>query len=218
MKSSPNSTKINLIACLVSLFSSILQAFGLYNIHSCSGVTEGGVLGAVLLFQNWWSISPAISGFILNFLCYFLGWKKLGRVFLVYSAVSTLGFSVSYKLFEQFPPLWPQLYDTPLLAAVLGAVFIGLGAGICIRIGGATCGDDALAMSLSAMTGIPIQWIYLMTDLTVLALSLTYIPISRLAYSLLTVIFSGQLIGLVQRLPIPNGWGAKEDEEPSIPG
>ena len=209
--------KINLIACLVSLFSSILQAFGLYNIHSCSGVTEGGVLGAVLLFQNWWSISPAISGFILNFLCYFLGWKNLGRVFLVYSAVSTLGFSVSYKLFEQFPPLWPQLYDTPLLAAVLGAVFIGLGAGICIRIGGATCGDDALAMSLSAMTGIPIQWIYLMTDLTVLVLSLTYIPISRLAYSLLTVILSGQLIGLVQRLPIPNGRGAKEDEEPSIP-
>ena len=35
------------------------------------------------------------------------------------------------------------------------------------------------------------------SDLTVLLLSLSYIPLGRIAYSLLTVILSGQLIGLV---------------------
>ena len=36
--------------------------------------------------------------------------------------------------------------------------------------------------------------------LIVLGLSLTYIPVRRIGYSLLTVILSGQLIGLMQRI------------------
>lgn len=54
-------------------------------------------------------------------------------------------------------------------------------------------------MSLSHVTHWNIQWVYLLSDLIVLALSLTYIPAKRLVYSLLTVILSGQLIGLIQR-------------------
>ena len=54
-------------------------------------------------------------------------------------------------------------------------------------------------MSLSRRIKIPIERVYLITDLTVLALSLTYLPLSRLACSLLTVTLSGKLIGLIQR-------------------
>ena len=97
------------------------------------------------------------------------------------------------------PPLWPQIAQRPLLAAVLGALFIGIGAGLCVRVGGATSGDDALAMSLSHLTKIPIQWLYLISDLTVLLLSLSYIPLGRIGYSLLTVILSGQIIGWISK-------------------
>ena len=89
----------------------------------------------------------------------------------------------------------------PLAAALLGAVFIGIGAGLCVRAGGATCGDDALAMSLERILNTKIERIYLVSDMTVLLLSLSYIPFRRIAYSLLTVILSGQIIGLVQRIP-----------------
>ena len=61
----------------------------------------------------------------------------------------------------------------PLVAAILGAVFVGIGTGICVRIGGAICGDDALAMSISHITRLRIEWVYLISDLTVLGLSLT---------------------------------------------
>ena len=81
----------------------------------------------------------------------------------------------------------------------MGALFIGIGAGLCVRAGGATTGDDALAMSLSHITKLPIQRIYLISDLSVLLLSLSYIPFRRIAYSLLTVILSGQIIGLIQK-------------------
>jgi len=184
--------------CLIAFLSSAFQAFGIYNVHSVSSITEGGVLGAVLLIEHWLHISPAVSGAALNAICYMLGFRTLGRSFIGYSVVAAGGFSFSYRIFEQFPPLWPGLAGYPLLAALAGALFIGIGSGVCVRIGGATCGDDALAMSLNHITRIPIQWVYMATDLGVLLLSLTYIPYQKIGWSLLTVLLSSQIIGWVQ--------------------
>lgn len=192
--------KLKTTNCIVAFLSSALQAFGMYNIHALSGVTEGGVLGATLLFDHWFGLSPAVSSFVLNIACYVLGWRTLGKSFIAYSAIAACGYSACYAVCELFPPLWPGIASLPLLASVVGALFIGVGAGLCVRAGGATTGDDALAMSLSHLTKIPIQWIYLTSDLIVLGLSLTYIPVRRIGYSLLTVILSGQLIGLMQRI------------------
>lgn len=195
--------RLKVRSCLIAVASSAFMAFGLYHVHSFSGVTEGGVLGMTLLLHHWLGISPAISGFILNLACYLVGWKLLGKEFIAYSLVSAGGFSISYKIFEQFDPLWPQLAQMPLMASVVGALFVGIGAGLCVRVGGAPGGDDALAMSISRVAHIKIEWVYLLSDLVVLALSISYIPLNRIAYSLLTVILSGQIIGLIQRIPAP---------------
>lgn len=191
--------EISLRPCAVAFLSAGFLAFGMYNIHAVANITEGGVLGAVLLFQHWFGLSPAVSNLILNSLCYLFGWKTFGKTFVAYSAMASLGYSAVYFLCEQFPPLYPQIASMPLTASLVGSVFVGVGSGVCVRVGGATSGDDALAMSLSKVTRIPIQWIYLASDLAVLALSLSYIPLRRIAYSLLTVILSGQIIGLLQK-------------------
>ena len=136
-------------------------------------------------------------------LCYLLGFRLLGKEFIAYSVVAGGSFSIFYAIFEQFPPLWPQLADTPLLAAIVGSLFVGIGVGLCVRIGSAPTGDDSLALSLSSLLKVKIQWVYLASDLIVLALSISYIPLGRLAYSLLTVILSGQIIGFVQRAKLP---------------
>ena len=192
--------KLKISNCLILLAGSVIQAIGIYNIHSLSNVTEGGVLGLTLLLQHWFQISPAVSSLILNLVCYAIGWRLLGKEFIGYSLVSICAYSASYGLFEQFPPLWPDIALYPLLAAIAGALFIGIGAGLCVRAGGATAGDDALAMSFSHLFRLPIQRIYLISDLAVLLLSLSYIPMQRIAYSLLTVILSGQIIGWIQKI------------------
>ena len=198
--------------CLMAFGGSTILAFGLYNIHALSGVTEGGILGMTLLLHHWFHLSPALSGLVMNVLCYLIGWKLLGKEFIAYSIVAGGGFSVFYAIVEQFDPLWPQLADHPLLAAVLGALFVGVGVGLSVRSGGAPGGDDALAMSISALTHWNIQWAYLISDLVVLALSATYIDLERLGCSLLTVLLSGQMIGLIQRLG-----GREEGAEPEFP-
>ena len=183
----------------LSVIGGAILAFGLHNVHALSGVTEGGILGATLLFRHWFGVSPAVSGLIMNAICYLIGLKTLGAAFIAYSSISGGSFSLFYAIVERFEPLWPGLANYPLPAAVLGAVFVGVGVGLGVRAGGAPSGDDALAMSLSNLLRWPIERGYLITDLTVLALSITYIDLPRLLCSLLTVLLSGKIIGLVQR-------------------
>ena len=52
--------------CAVAFFASAFQAFGMYNIHALSGVTEGGIFGLILLLNHWLGLSPAFSSLILN--------------------------------------------------------------------------------------------------------------------------------------------------------
>ena len=194
--------KLKFSNCMIIFLGSVIQAVGIYNIHSLADVTEGGVLGLTLLLQHWFAISPALSSFVLNLICYGIGWRTLGKDFIGYSLVSISIYSASYWLLEQFPPLWPEIASYPLIAALAGALFIGIGAGLCVRAGGATAGDDALAMSFSRIFRVPLERIYLISDLTVLFLSLSYIPLKRIAYSLLTVILSGQIIGIIQKIKV----------------
>ena len=193
-------SRLSVKKCCLALVGAAVQAVGVCNIHAYSGVTEGGVLGATLLIQHWLHISPAVSSLVLNTACYLLGFRTLGREFIWYSLLAGGGFSVFYALCEPFAPLWPGLVTSPLACALVGAVFVGVGAGLSVRAGGAPGGDDALAMSLSRILKWDIQWVYLLSDLLVLALSASYIPWQRLGYSLLTVLLSGQIIGLVQKL------------------
>ena len=192
--------KLRTSNCLIIFLGSVIQAIGIYNVHAISNVTEGGVLGLTLLLKQWFFLSPAVTSLALNAICYALGWKTLGKSFIAYSALSIGTYSGAYALCEQFPPLWPEIANYPLIAAIAGALFIGIGAGVCVRAGGATAGDDALAMSLNHITGWSIERIYLISDLTVLILSLSYIPFRRIAWSLLTVVLSGQIIGLIQKI------------------
>ena len=135
---------------LIILSGAAITAFGIYNVHDVADITEGGVLGLNLLLLHWFGLSPAVTNFVLTAVCFFIGWRALGKKFIVNSAIAVLGFSVFYALCEQTPRLFPQIADHPWLAAVVGALFIGLGAGLSVSENAAQSGDDALALAFHA--------------------------------------------------------------------
>ena len=180
-----------------------IASFGIHNIHQQTGITEGGVIGAMLLVEHWLGFSPAYITPVLDALCYVLALRFLGGRFLRTSVISTLSVSLCYKLWEQFPPMLPDLSGRPLAAAMLGGLFVGVGVGLIVRQGGSSGGDDALALVISRVTHLRLSFAYLFTDLTVLGLSLTYIPVNRIAFSLVTVTLSSFLIDQVQQVRLP---------------
>ena len=165
---------------LLILLGAMICTFGIHNIHQRTHITEGGMIGLMLLVERWLNISPAYITPVLDISCYLLACKFLGGRFIKISIVSTACVSGFYKIWELFPPMLPDLSAHPLTAAVLGGMFVGIGVGLIVRQGGSSGGA------------------YLFTDLTVLILSLSYIPLRRIVFSLITVTISSCLIDLVK--------------------
>lgn len=181
------------------LLGAAILAFGLYNVHAQSRITEGGVLGATLLIHHFTGISPSISEVVMDIICYALGVKFLGKSFLKYAAAATLSFAGFYAIFERIGHVLPDMSGIPLLAAVVGGIFVGTGVGLVVRAGGAAGGDDALALVLSKLFRCNVSFAYFLTDFVVLMLSLSYIPVRNIVCSLVTVTLSSFIIGRIHK-------------------
>lgn len=175
-----------------------IATFGLHNIHQRTGITEGGVLGMLLFVNHWTGLPASLVSPVLDLACYAAALKVLGAGFLCTALVSSAAMAAWFKVWEFLPYLLPDLSAQPLAAAILGGLFIGVGVGLIIRQGGSSGGDDALALVIHKLSGWGLARCYLLTDLTVLALSLSYIPAWRIAFSLITVTLSSFLIEKVQ--------------------
>ncbi len=195
------------------LAGTAISAFGMVNIHQRVHITEGGVLGMILLLNYWFHIPASLLSPILDAISYAAGFKYLGKAFLPRSIAATLSLAFFLRFWEVVPFRLPDLSAHPLLAAVFGACFVGVGVGIIVRQGISSGGDDALALVISKITGCKISRAYLATDLTVLALSLSYIPVTRIAYSLVTVTVSSLLIDAVSSFRVPERLGEKAGRE-----
>lgn len=187
---------------LIALGAAICT-FGIHNIHQRVNITEGGIIGLMLLVEHWLGVSPAYITPILDAACYLLAFKYLGGMFIKLSLISTLCVSGWYKVWEQLPYLFPDLSQKPLVGALVGGVFVGVGFGLIIRQGGSGGGDDALALTISHLFRWRLSVAYMFTDFVVLALSLTYIPFLRIAFSIITVTISSNLIDLVKNFKWP---------------
>ena len=184
------------IACIV--IGTAIASFGLHNVHQRTEITEGGVLGMILLLNHWFHIPAAIASPALDLCCYLLAFRMLGKDFLKTSTFASVCLAGWFFLWERLPYLFPDLSGSPLLAAIAGALFIGVGVGLVVRKGASSGGDDALAMAISKALKCRIAAAYLFTDVTVLLLSLTYLPVHKIAFSLITVTLSSTLLDLVK--------------------
>lgn len=195
------------------LLGAMICSFGIHNIHQRTNITEGGVIGFMLLLEHWLKLSPAYITPVLDIVCYAFAYKFLGGNFIKISVISTLSVSGFYKIWELFPPMLPDMSAYPLLAALLGGVFVGVGVGLIVRQGGSSGGDDALALAISYKLHWRLSRAYLFTDVVVLMLSLTYIPLLRIVYSLITVTVSSHIIDWIKEFKIKGRPSCGEAED-----
>ena len=180
------------------LLGTAILSFGIHNIHQRTAITEGGIIGLVLLINHWLGVPASVASPLLDAASYALAFKFLGWDFLLSAGLASVSLAGFYRIWECLPPMLPDLTPWPLAAALLGGVFVGVGVGLIVRQGGSSGGDDALALVIHKLTGWRLSRAYLFTDLTVLFASLSYIPFRRIAFSLVTVTVSSLLIDYIQ--------------------
>ena len=182
---------------LLIILGSCILAFGSFNFNYQNGVTEGGVLGLLLLIKNIFDISPSVTSLIIDLSLFAFGAKFFGKKFLILSIFSSLSFSSWYKIWESIGFVVPNLTNNMLLASILAGIGVGIGIGIIIKAGGAAGGDDVIALIGAKLTSIKINHIYMITDFIVLVLSLSYLSFKEIFFSLIAVTISGKVISLM---------------------
>ena len=172
------------------LLGAAILSFGIHNIHQRTAITEGGIIGLVLLINHWLGVPASVASPLLDAASYALAFKFLGWDFLLSAGVASVSLAGFYRIWECLPPMLPDLTPWPLAAALLGGVF------------GAVSFYDAItgasALVIHKLTGWRLSRAYLFTDLTVLFASLSYIPFRRIAFSLVTVTVSSLLIDFIK--------------------
>lgn len=171
-------------------------AFGMFHIHARCAISEGGVLGLVLLFRYWLHLSPAIGNFVIDMIALVAGTILLKNNFLKDSLVATFSYSLCYRFLEYTGPMFPDISAYPAWAAILGGCFVGFGTILIVRHGCAAGADDTFALIAHAKTHMKLSTYYFMSDFTILLLSMTYIPPKRILWSFLSVTVSSGLIAI----------------------
>lgn len=192
-----------LLRMTVILFGTFLLAFTYYHINFQNHLTEGGFVGLSLLGKYVLGISPSISILFLDVPVLLIALIFKGKSFVCNTFVSVGAFTIFYGLMERYSSLVINLQGNLPLAALLSGVLTGLGAGIILRSGAASGGDDILSLLISEWKGIKVGTVFILMDVIVLALSLFYMPFRETMYTVMAVIVAGYVITFTTSLGRP---------------
>ncbi|MCY7487166.1 YitT family protein [Paenibacillus alvei] len=176
------------------MVGSMLLAFSYYHINFQNHLAEGGFVGLALIGKYTFNWSPALTVLCMDVPVFIAAWFFKGRTFIMNTAIATGVFSLTYEMCERFSPWNMNLGGNMVLAAVLSGLLTGLGAGLVLRHGGASGGDDILALFLSRITKLSIGTVFIIFDIVVLLLSLFFLPLVDTLYTILAVSIAGKII------------------------
>ena len=179
-----------------------VYAFGLHYFVLPNQLMEGGVTGIGILLNYAFGWPLSLSTLMLNIPLFFIGWRMLGGRSMFLTIYGTLSLTLFLWLIEQAAVngfIQPFVMEQDvLLAALYAGVTLGAGLGLVFRFGATTGGADIIARIFSKNRGWSMGQIILVIDALVISLSLLFIPIERVLYTLVVVFIATKLIDFIQ--------------------
>ncbi|ANK59466.1 hypothetical protein AYR54_03920 [Loigolactobacillus backii] len=191
-------TRIRLQDLLLITLGCALYALGLVSINIASHLAEGGITGITLILRYWFQINPAYSSLVLNIPLIFIGYKYLGRHALILTIYGTVMLSVFLWIWQRLP-VQLNLHHDLFIAGVMAGLCGGFGSGLIYRSGGTTGGSDVIAKIIERNRGVSMGRTMLIFDTVVLLLSLSYLDIRHMMYTLLASFIFSQVVDFTQQ-------------------
>jgi len=157
-------------------------------------IADGGLTGIAIILHYLfnWPVSWAV--FLLNLPLFILGFRMVGRNFLILSIVGVGVLSATLSLTAQLP----TLTDDVLLAAMFGGVLTGIGMGIIFRSRGSLGGTDILAVLFARTTPFSVGQIILAIDAVIfIGVAVLFRP-EMAMYAMIYMFIATRVVDLVQ--------------------
>jgi len=132
---------------LLVLLGSSVAAVGLQFFLLPNNLLDGGVTGIAIISAYLSGIPFGALLLLLNIPFVIVGYRKFGKDFAVYSTIGIV--ALAALTFFHIPH---GFTDQPILAAIFGGIFVGVGSGLVIRYGGIIDGSDTIAILIDRVT------------------------------------------------------------------
>ena len=157
-------------------------------------ILDGGVTGVSMMISYLSGMSLSVLVVIINIPFFIVGYKALGKRFLLRAVAAMAVFSVLLAAFEDVP----QVTESELLAVVFGGVLLGIGVGLVLRHGGCLDGTEIAAMLLSKRVSVSTGQIIFMINIIIYATAGFLFGWERAMLSLLTYFITFKVIDIVE--------------------
>ncbi|KRO26292.1 hypothetical protein IV88_GL000077 [Pediococcus argentinicus] len=174
-----------------------LYGLGLAVVNIPNNLAEGGVTGITLIIRALLKIDPAFSTIAINIPLILIGYRFLGKRALIYTIYGT--FMLSFWLYVwQRVPISLDIHHDMFIAGILAGLAGGFGSGVVYRFGGTTGGTDVIARIFEKRRGIPMGRTLFALDAVVLTISLCYIDVLHMMYTLLAAYVFSRIVTFTQ--------------------
>ena len=187
------SLKRNLITVLMLTVGAFLGAYALETFLIPNTILDGGVTGISIIISKMTSISMSLLVLILNIPFIYVGYRNIGKGFLMRAVYSMIIFSLSLSYCAYFDPVTEQI----LLATVFGGALLGIGVGLVIHFGGCVDGTESVALVISKKTSLSVGQVVLIFNLIIYSVAGMIFGLDRAMYSLLTYFITFKVIDFV---------------------
>lgn len=181
------------LSYLVIILGAMLAAYSLDTFLIPNNILDGGVTGISIIISKVFSIPISLLVILINIPFVYIGYRNLGKNFLMRTIVSMLTFSLALSFFESFH----EVTDEILLATIFGGVLLGIGVGLIIRVGACVDGTESVALVISKKTSLSVGQIVMIFNFIIYSIATLIFGIDRALYSVLTYFITFKVIDLV---------------------
>lgn len=178
---------------LFLFIGSIIAALGLDVFLVPNNIIDGGIVGISIISSYLSNIPIGIYTFILNIPFLFIGYKQIGKTFVVSSLFSITTFSAFVSIFHNVP----ELTNDVLLATVFGGIILGIGVGLILRNGGSLDGTEIVAIILNKNTFLSVGQIVMICNIFIFSAAALILGWDRALYSMLAYFVAHKAIDIV---------------------
>lgn len=180
---------------IITLLGTLVTGFAIGAFLTPNKVVGGGASGISTILYHTLGFPLGVTYFIINIIFLLLGFKVLGKDFIVKTLIGITILSGFTQLFSAFP-----IYtDNMILAAVFGGALYGGGIGMAFAAGASTGGTDIIGRIIQVkFPHIPIGKMLLFVDGVIIAVSFAvFRNIELTLFGILTLFVSSFSIDFV---------------------
>ena len=182
-----------LLRAALIIAGAALSSIGLELFLIPNQIVDGGVVGISIMASYLTKLPLGVFTFCLNLPFLFMGYKQIGRTFVLSTLFAIVCLSAGVSLLHPIPGLTNDIF----LAAIFGGIINGAGVGIIIRAGGSLDGTEMVAIILDKKTAFSIGEIVMFFNVFILGAAGFLYGWDRAMYSLVAYFIAFKVIDVV---------------------